>query len=205
MFPRVSDMPLSRRLLVAPVGVILLFAASVLAVLILLSSASRAAKQQAQLADLDISLQASVADAYKGLGWAAGGVPAKRIDSLFKNDLARLDSLRSVLAHDSTSSDRADREGFRRTDSLLASYRATVADLQDVSGGDISFASLYLGAAQAKFHAVDSALDRRMSRQKSNVDSSLVSTRTCTLIGLAVAVVLLVIESGAGSMPRRRA
>jgi methyl-accepting chemotaxis protein len=183
-------MPLSRRLLVAPVGVILLFAASVLAVLILLSSASRAAKQQAQLADLDISLQASVADAYKGLGWAAGGVPAKRIDSLFKNDLARLDSLRSVLAHDSTSSDRADREGFRRTDSLLASYRATVADLQDVSGGDISFASLYLGAAQAKFHAVDSALDRRMSRQKSNVDSSLVSTRTCTLIGLAVAVVL---------------
>ena len=104
MFPRVSDMPLSRRLLVAPVGVILLFAASVLAVLILLSSASRAAKQQAQLADLDISLQASVADAYKGLGWAAGGVPAKRIDSLFKNDLARLDSLRSVLAHDSTSS-----------------------------------------------------------------------------------------------------
>jgi methyl-accepting chemotaxis protein len=190
MFPRVSDMPLSRRLLVAPVGVILLFAASVLAVLILLSSASRAAKQQAQLADLDISLQASVADAYKGLGWAAGGVPAKRIDSLFKNDLARLDSLRSVLAHDSTSSDRADREGFRRTDSLLASYRATVADLQDVSGGDISFASLYLGAAQAKFHAVDSALDRRMSRQKSNVDSSLVSTRTCTLIGLAVAVVL---------------
>jgi len=190
MHMRASDMPLSRKLLVAPVGIILLFAASVLAVLLLLRGASKAADRQAVLADLDISLQTTAADAYKGLGWAAGGYPSSRIDSLFKADLARIDSVRSVLAKDSISKDRDDREGYGRTDSLLASYRATVADMQDVSGGDISFASMYLGTAQAKFHALDSALDRRMILQKGKVDAAMNATLACSMAGLAVAAVL---------------
>jgi methyl-accepting chemotaxis protein len=190
MFFATSDMPLSRKLLVAPVGVVLLFAASVLAVLLLLRGASIAADRQAKLADLDIALQSTAAEAYKGLGWAAGGFPSQRIDSLYRKDLSRLDSVRSVLALDSNSSDRVARDGFRRTDSLLASYRTTVADMQDVSGGDISFASMYLGSAQTKFRALDSALGKRMVRQKVKVGEAMAATLTCSLAGLAVAVAL---------------
>jgi methyl-accepting chemotaxis protein len=187
---RTSAMPLSRKLLIAPVGILLLFAASVLSVLLLLRGAAIATDRQGDLANLDIALQASAADAYMGLGWAAGGFPAKRIDSLYKHDLTRIDSVRAVLAVDSVSSDRADREAFHRTDSLLASYRSTVADMQDVSGGDISFASMYLGTAQAKFHALDSALGKRMHRQNESSDQAILATRTCGVAGFVVAVAL---------------
>jgi methyl-accepting chemotaxis protein len=190
MFFATSDMPLSRKLLVAPVGVILLFAASVLALLLLLRGASIAADRQARLADLDIALQTTAAEAYKGLGWAAGGFPSQRIDSLYKRDLSRLDSVRSVLALDSNSPDRLTRDGCHRTDSLLASYRTTVSDMQDVSSGDISFASMYLGSAQTKFRALDSALARRMTRQKEKLAEAMHETLACSVAGLAVAVAL---------------
>jgi len=187
--PRIG-FPLSRKLLVAPVGVIALFATSVLAVVMLLSAASRSAANHARLAELDISLQASSADAYKGLAWAAAGFPAKRIDSLFHGDLGRLDGLRAALAADSLHATPLERERIRRTDSLLVSFRSTVSDMQDVSGGDMGFASMYLGTAQRKFQALDSALGVRMALQKSHMDRSLRDCRFWTLSGLVLAVVL---------------
>ncbi|HXP89957.1 MAG TPA: methyl-accepting chemotaxis protein [Fibrobacteria bacterium] len=187
LVPR-SGMPLSKKLLIAPLGVIGLFATSVLAVVVLLSAASRAAANHARLADLDISLQESSADAYKGLAWAAAGFPAKRIDSLFQGDLGRLDHLRADLAVDSVRATSLERERIRRTDSLMFSFRSTVSDMQDVSGGDMGFASMYLGTAQRKFQALDSALGMRIAWQKSRMDRSLRDCRFWTLSGLALAV-----------------
>jgi methyl-accepting chemotaxis protein len=177
-------------LLIAPVGVIVLFATSVFAAVLLLSAASRAAANHARLAELDISLQASSADAYKGLAWAAAGFPAKRIDSLFQGDIARLDRLRADLAVDSFRATPLERERIRRTDSLLSSFRSTVGEMQDVSGGDMGFASMYLGTAQRKFQALDSALGIRMAWQKSRMDNSMRDCRFWTLSGLAVAVAM---------------
>jgi len=190
MFIPSSGIPLSKKLLIAPVGVIALFATSVLAVVVLLSAASRAAANHARLAELDISLQESSADAYKGLAWAAAGFPAKRIDSLFQGDLGRLDRLRADLAVDSVRATSQERDRIRRTDSLLSSFRSTVSDMQDVSGGDMGFASMYLGTAQRKFQSLDSALGMRIAWQKSRMDRSLRDCRFWTLSGLALAVVM---------------
>jgi len=187
---RFSDLSLTRKLLLAPLGVILLFAASTVAVLLQLHPVTAAYDRAAKLADLSTELEAGSADTYKGLSWAAAGFQKSRVDSLFQANLVRLDTVRAQIGRDSLHSDSVERREFRIADSLVLKFRSTVVDMQDVAGGDMGFASMYLGTAQERFQKIDSMFTLWRTVQDNRMDHALAATRWWTLAGLVLALVL---------------
>ncbi|QQS03999.1 MAG: hypothetical protein IPK50_17110 [Fibrobacterota bacterium] len=84
---------LAPRILLAPIGVLVLFSASVLVVVRHLGTVTESVQHYSRLSGMDHLAQSSSAATYKGLSWANAGFPAKRIDSLFTSNLTDLDSL----------------------------------------------------------------------------------------------------------------
>lgn len=157
-----SDMPLSRKLLVAPLGVVGIFAVGVVVLFLSLGASTRAQQHAMRLQTMSRSLENCAADAYKGLAWAGAGFPAKRIDSLLKGDVARLDVVRSEFR----AIDWLDTSYSQNLDTLLGGTRKVLQEMTELSDGDMGFASMYLGTAQERFGSVDSlvriAIDREV-------------------------------------------
>jgi len=185
-----ASLKLRTRVLFAPVCVMLLFTLSVMLLIGQLKQTRSASERYADLSQIDHVAQSSSANTYKGLCWASAGFPAPRIDSLFKKNLAQLDSLHADLMRDTSNLAPDDLVGIRLADSLLAGYRKVVADMQDIAIGDMGFASMYLGTAEDKFRAVDTTIGRRMDVQHDRMEASLVATRRASLWSLAIGVLV---------------
>lgn len=180
-----SNLALGKKLLVAPAAVVVLFS---VCVAIILGGLAKA--HDAQDAYMDASASARGidlvnADAYKGLAWASGGFPANRIDSLFQSVLGRIDHHRTSLRESGE-----DSLGRKRLDSILVAYRQVMVDLQDAAGGDMGFASMYLGGAQELYQALARELVDRMDRERLRAIARMDLAMRVAWIGLVVAALL---------------
>ncbi len=176
-----SDMPLSRKLLVAPIGVIGLFT---VAAILLLGSIGRMSEGQVHSTRLQSLAEGSkgcAADAYKGLAWAGAGFPVPRIDSLMKADLVRMDSLRAEMAK----LDWSDSVEARGLDTLMGSARKVILEMGELSDGDMGFASMYLGSAQEAFASVDSLMGLEVQRE-ARANQDLASRMRTSVIWLLI-------------------
>lgn len=190
-------MPLSRKLLVAPLGVIGIFAVGVVMLFFSLGASSRAHQHAIQLQQMANRLDKCAADAYKGLAWAGAGFPAKRIDSLLKGDVDRIEAIRLEFR----ATGWLDTSYLRNLDTLLGGTRKVLQEMGEVTDGDMGFASMYLGTAQEKFGAVDSLVGVAIDREVED-DAALASRMRWSML------LLLAIGSLAGgaislSMARR--
>ena len=188
MRPRFSDLPLARKLLAAPLGVVLLFAVSSIAVLWQQRTAHLQYESETRVSGLSDSLNNSTSDTYLGLSWAAAGFPKARIDSIFAGNLKRLDGLSALVSADSAKAVGRRRAQVRLADSLIRALRSVVSDMQDVSGGDMGFASMYLGMAQERATRTDSLFQCWREERHEAVSRALVVTRAWTLGGLLLAI-----------------
>ncbi|MBK9579919.1 MAG: methyl-accepting chemotaxis protein [Fibrobacteres bacterium] len=186
---------LAPRILLAPIGVLVLFSASVLVVVRHLGTVTESVQHYSRLSGMDHLAQSSSAATYKGLSWANAGFPAKRIDSLFTSNLTDLDSLQKALAQQSTQGDSDQRAAAKKADSLVQEYRKVVAEIQEIATGDMGFASMYLGTAEERFRALDTTVGRQMERNRLQMTRSLETTISTSLWSLAIGVALGVILS----------
>ncbi|MEN9309863.1 MAG: hypothetical protein RL173_3795 [Fibrobacterota bacterium] len=183
-----ANLPLSRKLLVAPAAVIFLFCICVLFIIEGLVKVRDAEAKYQEEVVIHHDLSDANADAYKALAWASGGFPAARIDSLFKNLLGVIDSNAAVLhRHSIGGSDTAE---IRALDSLITSYRNVLVELQDAATGDIAFASMYLGSAQERFGALSILIENRMKADQLESERLLTLTSRVSWMGLLGAALL---------------
>jgi methyl-accepting chemotaxis protein len=183
-----ANLPLSRKLLVAPAAVIGLFSLCVLSILQGVGEVRKAEAKYREAVAIHHVLSDGNADAYKALAWASGGFPATRVDSLFKHLLVVIDANAVKLrAHADPTGDSSE---IHAIDSLLRSYRKVVVDLQDAATGDIAFASMYLGSAQEAFEKLSSMIEKRMLKDQAQSEKLLVRTHRVSWIGLLAAALL---------------
>lgn len=183
-----ANLPLSRKLLVAPAVVILLFCVCVLLILKGVSEVRVAEGKYQDQVVLHHELTDGNADAYKALAWASGGFPATRVDSLFKHLLAVIDEGSAKVRGSADPS--GDTTQVHEIDSLLQRYRKVVVDLQDAATGDIAFASMFLGSAQEVFAGLSDRIERRMSVEQAESSRRLAMTRRVSWVGLLAAAFL---------------
>jgi methyl-accepting chemotaxis protein len=181
--------------LFAPGCVMALFTLSVAVLLWQLKTTQDASERFVGLTQIDHVTQSSSADTYKGMCWASAGFPATRVDSLFTQNLKRLDSLHENMMLDTASSSKEDLVGILLADSLLMGYRKVVSETHDLAIGDISFASLYLGMTEAKFQALDASIGLRMELQRARMSSSMSTTRRASIWILLTGVFVGVLVS----------
>ncbi|MEK7393405.1 MAG: methyl-accepting chemotaxis protein [Fibrobacterota bacterium] len=183
-----ANLPLSRKLLVAPAAVIFLFCICVLFIIQGLVKVRDAEEKYQEEVVIHNELSEANADAYKALAWASGGFPAPRIDSLFKNVLVVIDSNAAALRR--RSAGEFDTLEAHALDSLITSYRKVLVDLQDAATGDIAFASMYLGSAQERFEALSILIENRMKADQVESERLLTLTSRVSWMGLLGAALL---------------
>ncbi|QQS07339.1 MAG: methyl-accepting chemotaxis protein [Fibrobacterota bacterium] len=185
-----SNMSLSKKLLVAPLCVIGLFALGAVLLLFAIGASTKAHQRATQLREFSHSLEDCASDAYKGLAWAGAGFPAARIDSLLKGDVKRIDSIRTAIRQAGL----LDSIAASRLDTLLGSTHKVLQEMGEVTDGDMGFASMYLGTAQEQFASVDSLVGVAVDRETSSAELLASRMRSSVLwlllIGSAVGVAL---------------
>jgi len=183
-----ANLPLSRKLLVAPAAVIALFSICVLLILKGVGDVREAEAKYQEEVVIHHALSDGNADAYKALAWASGGFPATRVDSLFKHLLVVIDANAVQLrAHIDPAGDTSESHAV---DSLMRGYRKVIVDLQDAASGDIAFASMYLGSAQECFEKLSSLIEKRMRTDQEKSERLLDRTHRVSWMGLLAAAAL---------------
>jgi methyl-accepting chemotaxis protein len=183
-----ANLPLSRKLLVAPMLIIGLFSLCVALIMKGVGAVRLAEGNFQEMVIIHNELSEGNSDAYKALAWASGGYAAPRIDSLFKNLLSGLD--RNATRLRSRIDKQGDSTEIHALDSLLKSYRKVLVELQDAATGDIAFASMYLGSAQEIFTKLSVLIEKRMDADRVESEELLARTRTVSWVGLLGAALL---------------
>ncbi len=210
------DLKMSKKLMVAPVMVMILLIAFGVMTYIGLQSQKTAInesnarfKSYQKSSGILLDIEDVHSNLYRLLTWATAKYDQAKLDALGKEQTGTIDKniilLKEKLAAKNLTD--KDRKLYEAVSNSVAEYRKTAGDIIDLAGSDINMATMYMGTAEDKYDAILKQMNELtlLEDAKSKVTEEAAAKKVALIVTVLIAtfiVALLIAVIGSLAMAR---